>query len=447
MDGDSSIMISEHISSCVGSMCRLKAYDVPTTISKEAPDFCTVYIILNGKVWSCRNATRPAPTIGYFRHDLMEDAIIDESISESHSSNISQHPQFMLRPDGSEKGCSANFNINGGNDEILVLEKKDFSKKIDGFPAISFTESEFHASLKSTNSLALVRCPHGTPEFAPTRRILIQKLSPMMGNFSILQWKKYSFLVNFKCYDDYLKALVMESFSQGKFTFRFSKWFPGYLNGGESPFLPTWIEFPDLDINWHREEFITALASCFGKVLKVAETTKKLEGAEANVCVERDVTSPLPEKMWIDVSGQGYWQKVRGITKQKYCSCCYKRGHDTKECRKNNAKEKHQNLGNRDQAACWTPKKKKTIDQETLSTPHSDQQGSPWKQQDPQITKFITNIEKDLSNFIQDQAKLHFSIEAQNQLSLHDNHNDKDNTSDKTTNQDSSPSSSSPCQA
>lgn len=415
------VLISEHISCCVSALCRLKPYDVPATVFKEAPDFCTVYIILNGKVSSCKNATRPAPTIGYFRQDLMEDGIIDDSIPESNSPIILQHPQFMLPPDS----YLPNINFNSENKEILImLEEKDFSKKIDGFPTISFTESEYHASLISTKSLALVRCSHGTPDLATTRKFFIQKLSPMLGRFSILQWKKYSFLVNFKCYDDYLKALMLESFSQGKFTFRFSKWFPGYLNGGESPLLPTWIEFPDLDINWYSEEFVTALASCFGKVLKVAETTKRLEeGAEAKVCVERDISCPLPEKMWIDICGQGYWQKVRAVTKQKYCSCCYKRGHDTKECRKNN----------KDQLpTSFTPKKKKTIDQETTSSPHAEQE--------TQITKFITSIEKDLSNFLQDQAKLHFPMESQNQL---DNQDDKlDDTGDvKTTNQEEKESS------
>lgn len=35
--------------------------DLPTSVSKSAPDFCSVYIISKGKIASVRNATRPAP--------------------------------------------------------------------------------------------------------------------------------------------------------------------------------------------------------------------------------------------------------------------------------------------------------------------------------------------------------------------------------------------------
>ncbi|RAL51019.1 hypothetical protein DM860_005375 [Cuscuta australis] len=40
---------------------RLKVTDIPTTASKAAPDFCTVYVISKSKISSVRNASRPAP--------------------------------------------------------------------------------------------------------------------------------------------------------------------------------------------------------------------------------------------------------------------------------------------------------------------------------------------------------------------------------------------------
>ncbi|TVU47032.1 hypothetical protein EJB05_06608, partial [Eragrostis curvula] len=45
---------------------RFKA-DIPTTISKGAPDFCTVYVINKGKVSSTRNAIRAAPRVSPLR--------------------------------------------------------------------------------------------------------------------------------------------------------------------------------------------------------------------------------------------------------------------------------------------------------------------------------------------------------------------------------------------
>ncbi|XP_019198806.1 PREDICTED: U-box domain-containing protein 52-like [Ipomoea nil] len=44
-----------------GFLKRLKVMDIPTCVSKGAPDFCTVYVISKAKISSVRNASRPAP--------------------------------------------------------------------------------------------------------------------------------------------------------------------------------------------------------------------------------------------------------------------------------------------------------------------------------------------------------------------------------------------------
>ncbi|XP_056167200.1 U-box domain-containing protein 35-like isoform X2 [Syzygium oleosum] len=40
---------------------RLKHSNIPSSVSKGAPDFCTVYVVSKGKVSSVRNASRPSP--------------------------------------------------------------------------------------------------------------------------------------------------------------------------------------------------------------------------------------------------------------------------------------------------------------------------------------------------------------------------------------------------
>ncbi|CAL9192377.1 unnamed protein product [Musa hybrid cultivar] len=46
-----------------GFVRSFRSTDISTNISKNVPDFCTVYIITKGKVSSVRNAVRPAPAI------------------------------------------------------------------------------------------------------------------------------------------------------------------------------------------------------------------------------------------------------------------------------------------------------------------------------------------------------------------------------------------------
>ncbi|GMH07980.1 hypothetical protein Nepgr_009820 [Nepenthes gracilis] len=44
-----------------GFVRKFKGPDVPTTVSKGAPDFCSVYVISKGKILTVRSATRPIP--------------------------------------------------------------------------------------------------------------------------------------------------------------------------------------------------------------------------------------------------------------------------------------------------------------------------------------------------------------------------------------------------
>ncbi|TKY74623.1 U-box domain-containing protein 52 [Spatholobus suberectus] len=46
-----------------GLLKRFKVSDIPGTVSKGAPDFCTVYVISKCKIHSMRSASRPAPAI------------------------------------------------------------------------------------------------------------------------------------------------------------------------------------------------------------------------------------------------------------------------------------------------------------------------------------------------------------------------------------------------
>ncbi|KAL6504053.1 hypothetical protein OROGR_025976 [Orobanche gracilis] len=63
-DTDVAKAISEYVARAAIEnlvLVRLKTVDVPTSVSKAAPDFCTVYVISKTKISSVRNASRLAP--------------------------------------------------------------------------------------------------------------------------------------------------------------------------------------------------------------------------------------------------------------------------------------------------------------------------------------------------------------------------------------------------
>ncbi|KAM7490644.1 hypothetical protein LguiA_033565 [Lonicera macranthoides] len=54
-----------------GGFLRFKTKDIPASVTKGVPDFCTVYVISKGKISSSRSASRPAPGISPLRNQLM----------------------------------------------------------------------------------------------------------------------------------------------------------------------------------------------------------------------------------------------------------------------------------------------------------------------------------------------------------------------------------------
>lgn len=55
---------------------KFKSADVPTIVSRGAPDFCTVYVINKQKMSSARNASRPVPhtsPLQYYLESIVKD--------------------------------------------------------------------------------------------------------------------------------------------------------------------------------------------------------------------------------------------------------------------------------------------------------------------------------------------------------------------------------------
>lgn len=83
---------------------RFKVSDVPSNVSKGAPDFCTVYVISKGKISSVRNASRPAPFI----------SPLEEQIQEKFNNSSGSQPESRPRHSFSMKGTYIVYDWHGG---------------------------------------------------------------------------------------------------------------------------------------------------------------------------------------------------------------------------------------------------------------------------------------------------------------------------------------------
>nr|AID16034.1 putative universal stress protein [Catharanthus roseus] len=144
------------------SFFRFKAKDIPASVLKGVPDFCSVYVISKGKILSTRTASRPAPAIHPLRQQILQQANSMSAVSEA-----SLQPPINSR--GGAKSVSdlpfpqmsnENFSIkspfnnrkgpNGRPYELIGSLDSDISFVSSGRPSIdNLFPANFHESFET----------------------------------------------------------------------------------------------------------------------------------------------------------------------------------------------------------------------------------------------------------------------------------------------------------
>ncbi|KAK1277523.1 U-box domain-containing protein 34 [Acorus gramineus] len=78
---------------------RFKSADVPTTVTKGAPDFCSVYVISKGKISCMRSAVRAAPNISPLRAQIHQISLKSEPTTPRLSHNRSKGEMHSMHED------------------------------------------------------------------------------------------------------------------------------------------------------------------------------------------------------------------------------------------------------------------------------------------------------------------------------------------------------------
>ncbi|ONK70170.1 uncharacterized protein A4U43_C05F30990 [Asparagus officinalis] len=125
-----------------GFVRRFKTSDIPSNISKGAPDFCTVWVISKGKVQSVRNAVRAAPTISPLRAQIqsqasLKPADITKDRSLGHSRGAEEAMDFRSMRDESIKSPFSR----GARGCSNIKSFAELSLSSDGGADISFVSS------------------------------------------------------------------------------------------------------------------------------------------------------------------------------------------------------------------------------------------------------------------------------------------------------------------
>lgn len=129
----------------------------------------------------------------------------------------------------------------------------------------------------------------------------------------------------------------------GHAPFRSFRWTPDYSPKSESKFASVWVRLTGLPLTLYDSSIIAAIVSSFGYFMVVDDRTKACVSLKyARVCVELDVTQPIPDAVWISLlDNKGYWKNVEMETNLAYCSKCHLHGHSLASCRKAKRKQTH----------------------------------------------------------------------------------------------------------
>uniref|UniRef100_A0A7N0V3E9 RING-type E3 ubiquitin transferase n=1 Tax=Kalanchoe fedtschenkoi TaxID=63787 RepID=A0A7N0V3E9_KALFE len=140
-----------------GFLRKFKSCDIPGSVSRVAPDFCTVYIISKGKISSVRNALRPAPFSSPLYTQIQNEARINSATAKGSS-------KYNLRDDrisSNRYGESFRGRYNNRHDHLLGDSSESESD-------ISFASSGGPSTDHIPGSLGDATKPVRTPRLSTT---------------------------------------------------------------------------------------------------------------------------------------------------------------------------------------------------------------------------------------------------------------------------------------
>lgn len=141
--------------------------------------------------------------------------------------------------------------------------------------------------------------------------------------------------------EDLVRAWSRDSNMIENSLFRLFRWSPNFNPKYEYPITAAWVRFPYLPLPFFHTPLLREIVGTFGRFLRADQRTLELtHPMYALVCMEVDISQPLPSKVWIGTGkDEGFYQKMVFEGKLAFCHHCNLQGHSPTECRKALAKK------------------------------------------------------------------------------------------------------------
>lgn len=178
----------------------------------------------------------------------------------------------------------------------------------------------------------LLKFPKGCPKLTRVKES-ISKWG-LSHTFSVVLMNPRHVILHLHSAEDFGRVWTRGSRTIDSSSFRLLKWSSDFCPKEKSSLAAVWVSFS----NPHLMSFILAalkrMANSFGKFLTIAEETRSFTIANAaKVCVEVDISKPLPTFLKIAVGDRGvFTQPINYISNTKYYHHCKLQGHDSTAC-------------------------------------------------------------------------------------------------------------------
>ncbi|CAH9085074.1 unnamed protein product [Cuscuta epithymum] len=109
---------------------------------------------------------------------------------------------------------------------------------------------------------------------------------------------------------------------------RVTRWTPSFSGDRDSPFAPVWVKLDGLPIHLHDLRALSCIASLLGRPIRIDEPTATFSRpSTARICIEIDISKPLPSNIWINNGDSGFYQSVLYENLPMFCCNCSRFGH------------------------------------------------------------------------------------------------------------------------
>jgi hypothetical protein len=142
------------------------------------------------------------------------------------------------------------------------------------------------------------------------------------------------FLVIFSCMVDRNRAFEGGPYFFNQVGLFIKPWHTGFNSADEIPSqVPVWVRLPRLPLEYWKEDILHSISLLLGKPVGAATQTQDRKVISyARICVEVDLTNPLPDSMEIRLGSSSWIQQLDYETLPFRCRICHEYGHLLRKC-------------------------------------------------------------------------------------------------------------------